>query len=50
MNAIFLPTLVTDQPNDASTSIRHLEENESFPNADFQRKDLSRLMTLRFKI
>ena len=26
----FLPSLVTDQPNDASASIRHLEENESF--------------------
>ena len=36
----FLPRLVTDQPNDASTSIRHLEENKSFHNVDFQRKDL----------
>ena len=39
----FLPSLVTDQPNDASTSIRHLEENESFHNVDFQRKDLGSL-------
>ena len=34
---------VTDQPNDASTSIRHLKENESFHNVDFQRKDLGSL-------
>ena len=39
----FLPCLVTDQPNDASTSIRHLEENESFYNVDFDRKDLGSL-------
>ena len=39
----FLPSLVTDQPNDASTSIRHLEENESFHNVDFERKDLRSL-------
>ena len=32
----FLPSLVTDQPNDASTSITHLEKNKSFPNVDFQ--------------
>ena len=31
----FLPSLVTDQPNDASTSNRHLEENESLDNVDF---------------
>ena len=36
----FLPSLVTDQPNDASTSIRHLEENESLHNVDFQLQDL----------
>ena len=36
----FLSSLVTDQPNDASTSIRHFKENESFHNIDFQRKDL----------
>ena len=28
---------------DASPSIRHLEENESFHNVDFQRKDLGSL-------
>ena len=39
----FLPSLVTDQPNDASTSIRHLEENESFHNVDFQLQDLELL-------
>ena len=39
----FLPSLVTDQPNDASASIRHLEENESFHNVDFQRQDLRSL-------
>ena len=39
----FLPSLVTDQPNDASTSIRHLEENKSFHNVDFQRQDLRSL-------
>ena len=39
----FLPSLVTDQPNDASTSIRHLEENESFHNVDFQLQDLGLL-------
>ena len=39
----FLLSLVTDQPNDASTSIRHLEENKSFHNVDFQRKDLGSL-------
>ena len=44
----FLASLVTDQPNDASTSIRDLEENESFHNVDFQRKDLA--MTLRSKV
>ena len=43
MNAIFLPNLVTDQPNDASTNIRHFEENESFHNIDFQRQDLRSL-------
>ena len=43
MNAFFLPSLVIDQPNDASTSIRHLKENESFHNVDFQRKDLGSL-------
>ena len=40
MNAIFLSGLVTDQPNDASTSIRHLEENESLHNVDFYLQDL----------
>ena len=39
----FLPSLVTDQPNDASTSIRHLEENQSFHNVDFQLQDLGSL-------
>ena len=39
----FLLSLVTDQSNDASTSIRHLEENKSFHNVDFQRKDLGSL-------
>ena len=39
----FLASLVTDQPNDASTSIRHLEENESFHNVDFQQQDLRSL-------
>ena len=39
----FLSSLVTDQPNDASTSIRHLEENESFHDVDFQRKNLGSL-------
>ena len=39
----FLLSLVTDQPNDALTSIRHLEENKSFHNVDFQRKDLGLL-------
>ena len=39
----FLPSLVTDQPNNASTSIKHLEENESFDNVDFQRQDLRSL-------
>ena len=39
----FLPSLVTDKPNDASTSIRHLEESKSFHNVDFQRKDLGSL-------
>ena len=34
---------VTDQPNDASTSIRHLEENESFHNVDFHLQDLGSL-------
>ena len=31
----FLPCLVTDQPNDASTSIRYLKENKSSHNVDF---------------
>ena len=39
----FLPSLVTDQPIDASTSIRHLEENERFHNVDFQLQDLGSL-------
>ena len=39
----FLPSLVTDQPNDASTSIKHLKENESFHNVYFQRQDLRSL-------
>ena len=39
----FLPSLVTDLPNNASTSIRHLEKNESFHNVDFQQKDLMSL-------
>ena len=39
----FLPSLVTDQPNYASTSIRHLEENESFHNVDFKLQDLGSL-------
>ena len=45
----FLFSLITDEPNDASTSIRHLEENKSFHNVDFQQKDLG-LLTLRSKI
>ena len=39
----FLPSLVTDQPNDASASNRHLEENESLDNIDFQLQDLGSL-------
>ena len=39
----FLPSLVTDQPNNASTSIRHLKENKSFHNVDFHQKDLRSL-------
>ena len=39
----FLPSLVTDQPNDASISIRYLEENESFHNVDFQLQGLESL-------
>ena len=39
----FLPSLVTDQPNDASISIKHLEENESFHNVDFQLQDVGSL-------
>ena len=39
----FLPSMVTDQPNNTSTSIRHLEENENFQNVDFQRQDLRSL-------
>ena len=42
----FLPSLVTDQLNDASTSIRHLEESKSFHNIDFQRKDFN--IAIRF--
>ena len=34
----FLLSLVTDQPNDASTSIRHLEENKSFTMLIFSKK------------
>ena len=34
----FLPILVTNQPNDASISNKHLEENESLDNVDFQVK------------
>ena len=36
----FLPSLVTDQFNDASASNIHLEENESLDNVDFQLQDL----------
>ena len=43
MNAIFFPSLVTDQLNDASTSNRHSEENESLDNVDFQLQDLGSL-------
>ena len=39
----FLPSLVTDQPNDASKSSRHSEENESFHNVDFQLENLESL-------
>ena len=39
----FLLSLETDHPNDASTSIRHLEENESFHNVDFQLQNLGSL-------
>ena len=39
----FLLSLVTDQPIDALTSIRHLEENERFYNVDFQLQDLGSL-------
>ena len=39
----FLHSLVTDQPNNASTTIKHLEENESFHNVDFQLQDLGSL-------
>ena len=39
----FLPSLVTDQPNDASTSIKYLEENESFHNVDFLLQGLGSL-------
>ena len=45
----FLPSLVTDQPNDASTSIRHLEENESFHNVDFQLQDLGSLNDVKIQ-
>ena len=39
----FLLSQVTDQPNDASTSNRHLKENESLDNVDFQLQDLGLL-------
>ena len=39
----FLHSLVTDQPNDASTSNRHSEENKSLDNVDFQLQDLGSL-------
>ena len=39
----FLPILVTDQPNDASISNKHLEENGSLDNVDFQLQDLRSL-------
>ena len=39
----FLLSLVTDQPIDALTSIRHLEENKRFHNVDFQLQDLGSL-------
>ena len=39
----FLPSLVTDQPNDALTSNRHSKENESLDNLDFQLQDLGSL-------
>ena len=39
----FLFSLVTDQPNNASKSNRHLKENESFHNVDFQLQDLGSL-------
>ena len=34
----FLLSLVTDQPNDAPTSIRHFEENKSFTMLIFSKK------------
>ena len=39
----FLPSLVTDQTIDASTSIRHLGENGRFYNVGFQLQDLGSL-------
>ena len=39
----FLPSLVTDQPNDASKSIIHLGENKRFHIVDFQLQDLGSL-------
>ena len=44
----FLPSLFTDQPNDASTSNRHLEENESLLNVDSTRCRI--LMKLKSKV
>ena len=46
----FLLSLVTDQPNDASTSNRHWEENESLNNVDFQLQDLGSLKDVRSKV
>ena len=39
----FLPSLVTDQPNDAPASNRHSEENKSLNDVDFQLQDLGLL-------
>ena len=39
----FLPSLVTNQPNDASANNLHLEENKSLDNIDFQLQDLGSL-------
>ena len=46
----FSPSLVTDQPNDASTSIRHLEKTKASTMLIFSKKIYGRLMTLRSEI